>query len=309
MPNNFPPTVACFDPDLLAPRWSAGPGAWDTHAHVFGPSADFPYAAGRDYTPPDATPDDYLRMLDALGIERAVLVQASCYGTDNRRLVTAVAAHPDRFVGVVDLDLRTTTDDELAGMPGVRGLRLRWPAAADRLDVTLARVATLGWHLDVLLDHIGSAPALLERVSRSGVRVVVEAMGSPRLTDAVGDPAFTALRDWLAAGRGWVKLSHPYAIDGPGRLFPHAARFARALVEAAPGRCLWGSDWPHPMMRGPVPNDTNLFDLLPDWTGGIEAARAVLVDNPQACYGLPASLPAKGDDHGDPGRGRVRADP
>jgi 2-pyrone-4,6-dicarboxylate lactonase len=290
MPETSTPTVAPFDPDVQAPRWSAGPGAWDTHAHVFGPVRSFPYAADRSYTPPDATPADYVRMLDALGIERGVLVQPSCYGTDNRRLVTAVAAHPDRFIGVVDLDLRTT-DDQLAVMPGVRGLRLRWPAAADRLDVTLARLATLGWHLDVLLDHIGSAPALLEHVATSGVRVVVEAMGSPRPGDEVGDLAFTALREWLAAGEGWVKLSHPYAIDGPGGSFPHAARFARALVEAAPERCVWGSDWPHPMMRGPVPNDTGLFDLLPDWTGGVEAARAVLVDNPRTCYGLTTPVP------------------
>jgi 2-pyrone-4,6-dicarboxylate lactonase len=286
MPGVSVPTVASFDADLPAPRWSTGTGAWDTHAHVFGPRRDFPYAADRAYTPPDATPGDYLRMLDALGIERGVLVQPSCYGTDNHRLVTAVAAHPDRFVGVVDLDLRTATDDQLAAMPGVRGLRLRWPAGADRLDPTLARLATLGWHLDVLLDHIGSAPALLDRVAASGVRVVVEAMGSPRATDAVDGRGFTALREWLAAGEGWVKLSHPYAIDDPATSFPHAARFARALVEAAPEQCVWGSDWPHPMVRGgPVPNDTRLFDLVPEWVGGIDAARAVLVDNPRACYG------------------------
>ncbi|GAA3573640.1 amidohydrolase family protein [Amycolatopsis ultiminotia] len=280
-----PPSIPGFRPDVRDPGWDVGDGGWDTHAHVFGPAADFPYAAGRTYTPPDSTPADYLRTLDALGLSHGVLVQPSCYGTDNSRLLAALAAHPARFRGVVDLDLLATAEEDLRGLAGVCGLRLRWPQTADRIGEILPRLRTLGWHADVLLDHSDSAPALIDAVAGSGVRVVVEAMGSPRAGDTVSGRGFSALREWLSAGEGWVKLSHPYAIDGlgPGP-YPHAGRFAGALVETAPDRCVWGSDWPHPMKEGPVPEDGGLLGLLVQWAGGAAAARSILTTNPLSLY-------------------------
>jgi 2-pyrone-4,6-dicarboxylate lactonase len=287
--------IPAFDPAVRAPEWTVT-GGWDAHAHVFGPAADWPYAPDRAYTPPDATPADYLRTLDALGLSCAVLVQPSCYGQDNARLLAAVAEHPDRFVGVVDLPV-----EELRPLPGVRGLRLRWPYAG--MEEVLPRLRELGWHADVLVDRTDSIPALLAAVVGSGVRVVVEAMGSPHAGEAVASRGFAALTEWLSASacgpregaphgepaagcEGWVKLSHPYAIDGHGPgPYPHAERFARALVEAAPTRCVWGSDWPHPMKVGPVPNDGTLLDLLPRWVGDAQTARAVLAANPNPLYG------------------------
>ncbi|WP_181779311.1 amidohydrolase family protein [Pseudonocardia pini] len=273
--------IPAFDADVRAPGWSVGTGGWDTHAHVFGPESDWPYAADRAYTPPDATPADYLRTLDALGLSHGVLVQPSCYGTDNSRLLAALAIHPDRFVGVVDMPL-----EDLRPLPGVRGLRLRWPALQDRIHEIVPVLRALGWHADVLVDRTDSLPALFEAIT--DLPVVVEAMGSPHAGEAVASRGFGALREWLAAGEGWVKLSHPYAIDGHGPgPYPHSERFARALVEAAPDRCVWGSDWPHPMKVGPVPNDGTLLDLLPRWVGGAETARAVLATNPLSLYGRP----------------------
>ncbi len=78
------------------PRFKVPPGTWDAHCHVFGPAARFPYAPNRRYTPQDA-PKETLRALhDHLGIERAVLVQASCHGTDNRAMLDAIASDPPR---------------------------------------------------------------------------------------------------------------------------------------------------------------------------------------------------------------------
>ena len=65
----------CLPPRPVSrPKMSLPPGACDTHAHVFGPSDRFPYAADRSYTPPDAPLEKYLGMLDAIGFACGVLV-------------------------------------------------------------------------------------------------------------------------------------------------------------------------------------------------------------------------------------------
>jgi len=84
-------TIAAPDPNPVKPKFMPPPGTCDAHCHVFGPAARFPYAPERRYTPPDA-PKERLRALhEHLGISRAVLVQASCHGTDNRAMLDALA--------------------------------------------------------------------------------------------------------------------------------------------------------------------------------------------------------------------------
>src|SRR6476659_10515206 len=97
-------------PACPAPRAPSRPkiplpaGACDTHAHVFGPAARFPYAADRSYTPPDAPLEKYLAMLDTLGFARGVLVQGSAHGHDNSAMLDALARQPDRLRGVAVAD-------------------------------------------------------------------------------------------------------------------------------------------------------------------------------------------------------------
>src|SRR5919109_4749969 len=86
------------------PRFKLPPGACDAHCHVFGPAAKFPYAPNRRYTPEDA-PKEALAALHAhLGIERAVIVQASCHGTDNRAMLNAIASNPKSIKGGAIVD-------------------------------------------------------------------------------------------------------------------------------------------------------------------------------------------------------------
>ena len=92
----------------------------------------------------------------------------------------------------------------------------------------------------------------------------------------------------LRAGRAWVKFTGPYRIStGP---LPHADTnpFAAALVEAAPDRLVWGSDWPHVKVTWDtaMPNDGDLFDLLATWVPDPDLRRKVLVDNPARLYGF-----------------------
>src|SRR5215217_1031718 len=114
-----PPPRAPSRPKIPLPA-----GACDTHAHVFGPAARFPYAETRSYTPPDAPLEKYLHMLDTLGFARGVLVQGSAHGRDNSAMLDALARRPDRLRGiaVADADVAPSVLREWNGLR-VRGLR------------------------------------------------------------------------------------------------------------------------------------------------------------------------------------------
>src|SRR3954470_1194519 len=100
LPHAGAPLCAPFDRGTRKPKFSLPPGATDTHAHVCGPAARYEYFDGRIYTPPDALPVDYRQMLDTVGVERAVLIQPSVYGTDNRAMLDAMKADPVSLRGV-----------------------------------------------------------------------------------------------------------------------------------------------------------------------------------------------------------------
>ncbi|MEO6748793.1 MAG: amidohydrolase family protein, partial [Casimicrobiaceae bacterium] len=86
---------------LLQPQASAElampDGAVDSHAHVFGPVSRFALAEGRAYTPPDATVEAYVAMLDSLGLAHGVLVQGSAHGLDNAAMLNAIAMAAGRL--------------------------------------------------------------------------------------------------------------------------------------------------------------------------------------------------------------------
>ena len=100
------------------------PGAWDAHAHIFGPADKFPYTPGRGYTPPDAPVENFIALLDRLGCARGVVVQGNAHGYDNRVLLDALARYPQRLRGVAITDTRiapaTLRDWHRLGMRGLR---------------------------------------------------------------------------------------------------------------------------------------------------------------------------------------------
>lgn len=87
-------------PAPRAPAYALPPGSCDSHVHVYGPAARFPYAPERRYDPPDAPIETLQRLHRHLGVERAVLVQATVHGTDNRAMLDAIARDPQRYRGV-----------------------------------------------------------------------------------------------------------------------------------------------------------------------------------------------------------------
>jgi predicted TIM-barrel fold metal-dependent hydrolase len=253
--------------------------AVDTHAHVF--RRDLPMAADRRYTPDyDASPEDYLALLDRHGIERGVLVQPSFLGTDNSYLLDCLAQHPDRLGGVVVLDptaVDTTVLDQLYAS-GVRGVRLNliggevpemsaWAHLSDHM-------AALGVHIELQArggQWTRLRPALLDWPGP----IVIDHCGLP---EGPGDPGRHAVRDLAARDNVWIKVSAPYRSPDD-----QASRFAAELVETVgPDRLLWGSDWPWTQHE----EDRTYGDLL-SWARAILGShfRRVLRENPPRLFG------------------------
>ncbi len=270
------------------PRAKAPPNACDCHAHVFGDADRYPFSAARGYTPPPATLAQYRAMLDVLGIERAVIVQPSVYGTDNACTREAVEELGPKGRGVAVID-EQTSDAEIAKLhdAGFRGIRFNIvskggvPLAS--LETLATRIADLGWHIQVFAQGAALAEAA-DRLRRLPVDIVLDHLGNGDPALGPEQPGFRAILDLIAGGRCWVKLSGAYRVDRTGPPWAGATPFARTLIEAAPDRLVWGSDWPHPDVNGPMPNDGALFDVLLDWVSDRQVLQGVLVDNPSRLY-------------------------
>src|SRR5258708_9554008 len=113
--------------DLSVPRFKVPAGAVDAHCHVFGPGAQFPYAAERKYTPCDASRQQLYALRDHLGFSRNVIVQATCHGADNRAIIDALDHSDGKARGVATVP-RTVSDAALHAMhdAGVRGARFNF---------------------------------------------------------------------------------------------------------------------------------------------------------------------------------------
>ena len=294
-----PHDLPCPAPDRIPrkPRTVFPVGACDTHAHICGPAATFPYAEERIYTPPDATSDDYLALLTTLGVERAVLIQPSVYGTDNRALLDVLSRVPSgmRGIAVVDANIDTATVKALDDA-GIRGIRLnvvdhngpRNVIPEERVRKLANIIAPFGWHIEFLINT-DEAPGFAAAIDGLAVDVVVGHLGYPK-SGAAAWLQSPALEDFLRLferGRCWVKLTGPYRISSaPDLPYPDVAPLAQRLAAVNPDRLLWGSDWPHVMMKKPMPNDGDLSDLIADWLPDAALRRQVLVDNPAELYGF-----------------------
>ncbi|AFA74403.1 putative amidohydrolase [Gordonia polyisoprenivorans VH2] len=274
----------------VAPTSFAVPhGSWDTHAHVFGAPEFFPQSPTRRYDAPTQDVDRYLAVLDALGIAYGVLVQPSVYGRDNSCLLHALDHAPTRLVGVVDIDVHDETLGTLESMSrrGVVGLRVQWGHGRDTAELVgiAARLAHVGWHLDLRVESIDEITVLAEVLAHLPVPVMIESMGSPRAGESTSSRGFTALLELLTGPDRYVKLSHAYQIDPDGPPYVASAPFARTLVRHSPDRLVWGSDWPHPMRPDEeLPDDGALLDLVVDWAGDLSTATKILHINPTNFY-------------------------
>jgi len=292
-----PPRIAEPVANPKAPNEKPPTGAWDTHAHIFGPSDKFSYAEGRGYTPPDAPVENFLALLDRLGCPHGLIVQGNAHGYDNRVLLDALARFPDRLRGIAITDARIAPETLHAwDAIGMRGLRFHLlqqkpgyvrGVGLDVFDGFRRTMADLGWAAQFFCDYrvLAQNADALRAIARD-MPVIVDHYGMIDARRGVADKNFQALLRLVGEGHVHVKVSAPYRISTQYPDYPDARSFHESLIRANPERLMWGTDWPHPSIAAEVmPDDGNLLDLFHAWTPDAADRRRILVETPARLFG------------------------
>ena len=287
---------------LNRPQRPLPPGACDSHMHIFDPR--FAPSSHWPRTPPVAPVAVYRQLQARLGTTRTVVVTPSTYGSDNACMLDALDQLGDAARGVSVVGEEVSAD-ELAHLAArrVRGLRVNfvspqsWGTTTPDMLATLARKvvehpACAGWHIQIFA-HPEQLIALAPQLHTLPVPLVIDHLG--RIDPAQGSAAeaYGVVRGLLDAGNTWVKLSGAYmrsTVHGPS--YADTLPLGQALVQAAPERLVWGSDWPHTTETPGTVNDADLVDLLQAWAGSDAAMDRILVDNPARLYGFDTAAPA-----------------
>jgi predicted TIM-barrel fold metal-dependent hydrolase len=279
------------DPHPRKPRLVCPPGAVDSHLHLFGPAARFPFVPDAPYATGDALPETCIAMHDVLGIAHGVIVSGGAFGRNSDHLLDTLARFPDRFRGVA-VPPRHLSASEIARMHklGVRGIRFVSDAGGKHVahiePETARAVFAQGWHVQFiaqgvnLLDHA-------ERLLALPNDIVIDHFGCVPAELGADQPAFRTLLKMLETGRVWVKLSGPMYCSKLAFPYPDVQPLAEALVRHAPERLVWGTDWPHlHMYERAMPNDGDLIDLLLGWVPDEAVRNRILAGNPRRLYGI-----------------------
>jgi predicted TIM-barrel fold metal-dependent hydrolase len=285
----------CIAPDRnpRKPRLQLPKGSVDTHVHVFEPG--YALSPARGYNPPHSTLKDLRHLHATLGIDRVVFTQPSVYGIDNSAILNASVAlnneRPESARSVVALDM-TFSETDLASLDklGARGIRLNtdnqggMPIAFTDLPELCARIKPFNWHLEFLFpgkDIVELMPVFASLT----VPMSIAHFAYQPASAGVKAAGFQALLELARRGNTWIKISGANRVSR-GDLPPYddVKPMAQALVQAAPERIVWGTDWPHPNKYKVNPNDGDLVDALGDWVTDSALLKKIMVDNPARFY-------------------------
>jgi len=280
------------DPNPRKPKFKPPALACDAHCHVFGPAAKFPYAADAPYWPPDAPFEDLQKLHKTLGIERAVIVHASCHGADMRVTLDGIARAQGQYRGTAIID-ETYGERDFQKMHdgGIRGVRFNFVKhLGGRPDLaffqrTVERVKAMGWHLILHLDAVDLVE-FSDLFKKIPVPMVIDHMGRVKAGDGLDQQPFKVLLEWMKNDKFWVKICGAERVSSMGPPFTDAVPFAQKLIAAAADRILWGTDWPHPNVGKHMPNDGDLVDLFAQMAPAAALQQKILVDNPARLYGF-----------------------
>lgn len=282
-------TSQTFGASMSSP--TNAPGMWDCHTHIYGPWDRFPLPANAAYTPAPAPFSDLLALHQRLGIEHGVLVQAAPYGTDHSAILAAIAESGGHYRGVGLID-ETTTDEQLQVLHdgGLRGIRFNLmghlPGARDpqKLRQLAERVASFGWHV-LVHGELHTLLPFLDQWKDLKTPLVIDHMARPDFTQPLDREELAALKKHLEHSARWIKLSGiDRAMQGQPGPWPQALDYVREFLEYAPERAIWGSDWPHPNIKGSPPDDRQLLNFIQQVCDSLALKQAVLVDNPARLY-------------------------
>ena len=280
------------DPNPTAPKIAPPPGAIDTHAHIYGPFDRFPLAHARGYTPPDCRFETYCALLEALGIERAVIVQGSANGLNHEATLDAVARSKGRFRGIAIVRPETAEADidAMAGR-GICGLRLSAQVkdgfAPDYFARRVAKAKELGWLVQIHLRTVDEFLDISPLLEDADVNLLIDHLGRPHSGQGVTCPGFQRLLAQLRDSDNlWVKICSWYRLSDAGAPYEDMRPCVEALIDTRCDRLVWGTNWPHPNITMPMPNDGFLLDQLMRWAGDAALHRRILCDNPARLFGF-----------------------
>ncbi|MES2183737.1 MAG: amidohydrolase family protein [Pseudomonadota bacterium] len=286
-----------FNPHPRAPVPLPPPLACDSQFHVFGSRERYPVRPGAAYEMPSATWQVAQALHATLGIQRGVIVQATTYGADHTVVLDALAGlnagGPRRYVACANAAVLTERDDAYlhqlhdAGVRGARftrgGLGISFSAAEQAR--AFARVKELGWYVKVQPEPTGMA-GQLATFEALGVPVLLDHMGRADPARGDADPTLVHILELLKRGNFWVMLSLSEKISKTGAPWDDVVPLAQRFIAAAPDRCVWGSDWPHPVSTQAPPNEGALLELLYRFAPDAPTLQKILVDNPARFFGF-----------------------
>ncbi|MBR1225015.1 amidohydrolase family protein [Bradyrhizobium sp. AUGA SZCCT0176] len=289
------PSYLPFDPNPRRPLRLPPPKSIDSQFHVLGPVEKYPIRAGAAYQMPSATWEAALRVHKALGIERGIIVQTTTYGADHSVVLDGLAAMGSNYRACANALVFAEADDsylarlDAAGVGGARfSFRKELGAVLSDKDFerAIARIRELGWYAKFQPEKDGIV-GNLDKIRGLNVPVLIDHMGRPDPLRGKDDPNLRAVLDLLSKGNFWVMLSLGEKTSKAGPPWDDVIPIARAYIEAAPDRCVWASDWPHPVSVVQPPNDADLLELLYRYAPDEAELEKILVTNPARLFGFP----------------------
>ncbi len=282
-----------FDPNPRTPKKAPPPKSCDSQFHVLGPADKYPVRPGAAYEMPSATWAAALRMHKALGIERGIVVQPTTYGADHSATLDGIAALGPNYRGCANAVVLSERDDAYIAKlheGGVRGARFSRQslgiALTDReMERSLARVRELGWYAKIQPEANGIAENIAP-FEKLEIPVLLDHMGRPDPHGGASDPSLAKVVELLKRGNFWVMLSLTEKISKAGAPWDDVIPVARTLIETAPDRVVWASDWPHPVSTKQPPNECDLLEQLYRYAPDDATLRKILVDNPAKLFGF-----------------------
>ncbi len=271
------------------PSFKLPAGAVDCHMHIY--DDRFPSAPGTTLRPPNASIEQYRKVQVRLGAQRNVVVTPSTYGTDNRCTLDALKRFGPNARGVAVVDT-SVTDAQLTEMnaAGVRAIRfnLSYPGATtvDMLAPLASRIGALGWHIELVVQG-AKLPELERHLLALPCPLVIDHIAHVPQPGGMQSDAMRTAQRLVDKGNTWITLSGPYVDTKLGApAYADIAPVAKALIQMAPERMLWGTDWPHPTEKASKPNDAALVDTIATWIGRADWQEMIFVSTPAKRYGF-----------------------
>jgi len=249
---------------------------------------------------PDFTLPEYRVLCDKLSITGTVLLQPEDCGYDHQVLIKTITdvnqssekKTPRSAVGIATLDLNAT-DNELENLKasGVVGAQFFMKAGENKYQWDDAerlawRIHDLGWHVDLKIDG-SDLHEVEQRLASWPGYIILHHIGLFLRTKTLKQRGFKALTRLIDRDKIWVKLSAPYNSSRKGLINdPEVADIARALINWAPERMVWGTNWPHPEHSDTKLKDFELYQMFCDWIPEQSRRKMILSENPVTLYGL-----------------------